>query len=133
MLFALVIVGVGTTVASAQVDEQSRQAACEGLGAVGNNCSQADGEGSVSSLIGSAVNILSFIVGVAAVIMIIIGGLKYVTSNGDSNAISSAKTTILYALIGLVVALLAQGLVRFVFRRVTTTSLQVAYVQLEKA
>jgi hypothetical protein len=46
--------------------------------------------------------------------MIIIGGLKYVTSNGDSNSISSAKNTIIYALIGIVVVAIAQSVVRFV-------------------
>lgn len=68
----------------------------------------------VNVAIRAAINILSIVVGVIAVIMIIIGGLKYVTSNGDSNSISSAKNTIIYALIGIVVVALAQALVRFV-------------------
>lgn len=60
------------------------------------------------------VNVLMFIVGAVSVIMIIIGGLKYVASNGDSNQIQSAKNTILYAVIGIVVALLAFAIVNFV-------------------
>lgn len=60
------------------------------------------------------VNILSFVIGVAAVIMVILGGLKYITSNGDANSISAAKNTVLYALIGLVVAASAQVIVRFI-------------------
>jgi hypothetical protein len=64
------------------------------------------------------VQILSFVIGAAAVIMVIIGGLKYITSNGDSNSVSSAKNTILYALIGIAVFLLSQAIVLFVIKRV---------------
>ncbi len=69
---------------------------------------------SVDSAVKATIDILSVVVGVIAVIMIIIGGLKYVTSNGDSNSISSAKNTIIYALIGIVVVAIAQSVVRFV-------------------
>lgn len=60
------------------------------------------------------INVLLFIIGAIAVIMIIIGGIKYVLSNGDSSQITSAKNTIMYAVIGLVVALLAYAIVNFV-------------------
>jgi hypothetical protein len=73
----------------------------------------------VGEVVQLIVNILSWIVGVVAVIMIIIGGLKYVTSGGDAGNVSSAKNTILYAIIGLVVVLLAQIIVRFVVDQVT--------------
>ena len=49
-----------------------------------------------------------------SVIMIIIGGIKYVTSQGESAAVGSAKNTILYAVIGLIVAILASTIVAFV-------------------
>lgn len=61
-----------------------------------------------------ATSLVLILVGIASVIMIIIGGFKYVISNGDSNAINSAKNTILYAVIGLIVALLAQAILVFV-------------------
>lgn len=64
-----------------------------------------------------ATEIVATIVGVAAVIMIIIGGFKYMTSSGDPANLNSAKNTILYALIGLVIALVAQGIVLFVLRK----------------
>lgn len=60
------------------------------------------------------VNILLFILGAIAVIMIIIGGIRYTTSNGDASATKGAKDTILYAVIGLVVAILAYAIVNFV-------------------
>lgn len=60
------------------------------------------------------VNILLFVLGAIAVIMIVIGGIRYATSNGESSQISSAKNTILYAVIGLIVAVLAYSIVNFV-------------------
>src|ERR1700761_5115795 len=56
----------------------------------------------VNQAIAAVVNILSTIIGIAAVIMIIVGGFRYITSNGDSGKISSARSTIVYALVGVV-------------------------------
>ena len=72
------------------------------------------GAGNLTSLFKTVVDILLFLVGSIAVIMLVIGGLKYVTSNGDSNAVTSAKHTIMYAIIGIVVAFLAYAAVNFV-------------------
>ncbi len=65
-------------------------------------------------------NILLFLVGAVAVIMLIIGGLRYVTSNGDQNAVTGAKNTIMYALIGIVVAFLAYAGVNFVVTQLSS-------------
>ncbi len=73
----------------------------------------------VNDMIRLVINIFSLVVGVIAVIMIIIGGLKYITSGGDSGNITGAKNTILYAIIGLIVVALAQIIVRFVLTKVT--------------
>lgn len=75
----------------------------------------------VNDLLTTVINIFSLIVGVIAVIMIIIGGLKYITSGGESANITGAKNTILYAVIGLVVVALAQFIVRFVLTKVNTS------------
>ena len=61
--------------------------------------------------------VLSIVTGVAAVIMIIIGGFRYVTSGGDSSSISSAKNTIIYAIVGLIVVAFAQFIVRYVMTK----------------
>lgn len=92
---------------------------CQGvnLNATGTCDAQAEGQtaaANVSTLLKRIINIFSIIVGVIAVIMIIIGGLKYITSGGDSGNVSSAKNTIIYALVGLVIVALAQFIVRFV-------------------
>lgn len=81
-----------------------------------------DASGKVNDLIALVINIFSIVVGVVAVIMIIIGGLKYITSSGDSNNVTSAKNTILYAIIGLVVVALAQFIVKFVLAKATADS-----------
>lgn len=60
------------------------------------------------------VNTLLFVLGAISVVMIILGGIKYTTSSGDTKNIESAKNTILYAVIGLVVALLASAIVNYV-------------------
>jgi hypothetical protein len=59
-------------------------------------------------------SVLLFIVGAIAVIMIVIGGLRYVVSGGDATQVQSAKNTILYALVGVIVAILAYAAVNFV-------------------
>ncbi len=59
-------------------------------------------------------NVLLFLIGAISVIMLIIGGIKYTVSGGDSSAVTSAKNTILYAIVGIIVAILAFAVVNFV-------------------
>jgi hypothetical protein len=84
----------------------------------GASCAQANGtssnlfaQGGVFQVVA---NTLIFLVGAVAVIFLIIGGLRYVVSNGDSKAVEGAKNTILYAIIGIVVAVISFALVSFV-------------------
>ncbi len=105
---------------SAQVAPESKQAACDGIGgAVGKNCDQNAASASVTSLVREAISLLSWIVGIIAIFMIIIAGLKFITANGDANSIASARSTLIYALVGVAVAALAQLMVRFVLGKVT--------------
>lgn len=60
------------------------------------------------------IDILMWIIGAIAVIVIVVGGIKYVTSDGDAGKIKSAKDTILYAVIGIVVAILSYAIVNFI-------------------
>jgi hypothetical protein len=76
-----------------------------------------DGEGgSVQAIIAVIVNTLLFIVGIISVIMIIVGGIRYTVSAGDGNAVAAAKATILYAVIGLVVAFASYAIINWVLR-----------------
>lgn len=72
-----------------------------------------------NSIFVTVTNIMLFIIGAIAVIMLIIGGIRYVVSAGDQNAVTSAKNTILYAIIGIVVAFLAYAAVNFVSSQLT--------------
>lgn len=108
--FAAPALAAGTTSARDQV--------CSGVsGATGGSC--ASGGGDIQGVIRAVISILSVIVGIAAVIMIVVAGLKYVTSGGDSSSISSAKSTLIYAIVGLVVTAFAQFIVRFVLTETT--------------
>lgn len=59
-------------------------------------------------------NTILYIVGIIAVVMLIIGGIKYVISGGDAKKVTDAKNTILYAIIGLVISFFAYAIVNFV-------------------
>lgn len=85
-------------------------------------CTNQQADNSISKIATQVVNIFSIIVGVVAVIMIIYGGFKYITSGGDSGNVSSAKNTLIYAVIGLIIVALAQ----FIVHVVLTTSSKVA-------
>lgn len=87
-----------------------------------NDCdNDQEGEDRVIGIIRTVINVLSLLVGSICVIMIIVGGFRYLISGGDSNGVTAAKNTIIYAIVGLVIVLLAQALVRFVFSRTTST------------
>ena len=94
-----------------------------GLDATGTekkNCG-ADGTSGcgINDAITTVINVLLFIISAVAVIMIIMGGIRYVLSNGEASQIAAAKNTILYAVIGLIVALLAYAIVNFVVTQFT--------------
>lgn len=95
------------------------------FGGTGDDCGDTgEAQERVNNIVATVINIFSVIVGIVAVIMIIFGGFKYITSGGDSNNVSAAKTTILYAIVGLVIVALAQVIVRFVLARATNSGVE---------
>lgn len=90
----------------------------KGVTAVGGG--SGNGQTDFTKSIQTIVNLMMFILGLIAVIMIIIGGFRYVTSNGDAGATKTAKDTIMYAVIGLVVAILAFAIVNFIINTFAT-------------
>lgn len=80
----------------------------------GSAVCKAQGTDDFSKMIRNVVNVMLYILGAIAVIMIVIGGIRYSLSGGDASNTKAAKDTILYALIGLVVATLAYAIVNFV-------------------
>ncbi len=81
--------------------------------------SKQNGADKVTKAIQNFINTLSLIVGIVAVVMIMVGGLRYITSGGSDTSVTSAKNTILYAIIGLVIVALSQVMVRFVLTKIT--------------
>lgn len=73
----------------------------------------------LQSIIKLIVNIMLFLIGAISVIMIIVGGIKYTTSNGNAEMVKSAKNTITYAIVGLIVAIFAYAIVNFVIEQLT--------------
>jgi cytochrome bd-type quinol oxidase subunit 2 len=64
-------------------------------------------------------NVLIFLIGAIAVVMLIIGGFRYVVSGGNDQSVTDAKNTIMYAIIGLAVAILSYAMINFVIDRLT--------------
>ncbi len=121
---ALAFVAVVSPLPVANVSAQAED--CQpGSLSLGNgvNCARGEdvpaqlfGDGSIFTII---VNVLLFIIGAISVIMLIIGGIRYTVSAGDGNSVTAAKNTILYAIIGLVVAFLAFAVVNWVLGAIT--------------
>jgi len=102
---------------------------CDDPASTGINSAEcAKGNGQSNSLTAeggvfqTVTNILLFVIGAVAVIMLVIGGIRYTISNGDSAQVTAAKNTILYAIIGIVVAILAYAAVNFVIGSFASTT-----------
>ncbi len=76
--------------------------------------------GSLQKIAKQAVNIFSILVGIVAVLFVIYGGFRYITSGGDSGSVGNAKNTLIYALVGLVIVALAQMIVHYVLSAAAT-------------
>ncbi len=112
--YTLALVGLGTTVLlapAAPAHAINLFPDCKGSSTA---VCKATNNDNASSLIQDIINVLLFVIGAVAVVMIIIGGIRYTTSNGDSNRTTAAKNTILYSVVGLVVAIMASAIVNFV-------------------
>lgn len=90
--------------------------ACSGVEALGVKCDSAGtAQEVIEGPIGTIIDLISYAVGVACVVMIIYGGFRFITSGGNADATKSARNTILYALLGLFIILIANILINFVF------------------
>lgn len=93
---------------------------CKVGGTGGSAACQVDGSDPLTGPGGTITRVtrlISFLAGAAAIIIIIVGGIMYITANGDASKISNAKDAVLYALIGLVIVVAAGGIITFVVNR----------------
>ena len=73
---------------------------------------------SLESFIATIINVVLAVVGLVSVFMIILGGFTYMTSQGDAAKVKRGKDTLLYGIIGLIIALVAFAIVNFVLESV---------------
>lgn len=117
-LLAVAVTPLLATAAPALVYAGAVDDICTGVNIGGQGGCGSNAEGRISGVVAAAINIFSLVVGIAAVIMVIVSGLKYITSVGDASSVNSAKNTLLYAIVGLIIVALAQFVVRFVLEQV---------------
>lgn len=79
-----------------------------------SNVSGASTGDDLPGIASKVVNVMLFIVGILAVIMIIFSGIRYITAHGDKGQVESAKNTLIYSIVGLVVAIIAYAIVSWV-------------------
>ena len=110
IVLAILMIGVVAAVSIAPVSAMTLQ---EGVEAARCDGCPADLFGE-TGVFKQVTNTILYIVGIIAVIMLIVGGIKYVVSGGDSKKVTDAKNTVLYAIIGLVISFLAFAIINFV-------------------
>lgn len=118
LIVPVLALGVSAFVPVAPVAHAFDEGINEGAGAAQGKDQSADLFGQ-DGIFRTITNVLLFIIGAISVIMLIIGGIRYTVSGGDSSAVTSAKNTILYAVVGIIVAILAYAVVNFVLTSFT--------------
>ena len=88
-------------------------------GGLSDLATKTNSEQDLTKMIGIILNTVYVVIGIVTVVMIIIGGVNYATSQGDSTKVKKAKDTILYGIIGLVIVLLAFAITNFVLSGIT--------------
>ncbi len=125
---ALMVLGLGSiaTLSPAYADNDSAFCA-NGKPALNgdiSNCDEWKGGSGISNnndlmgILTTIINVIVGVIGFVAVVMIVVGGIGFVTSQGDTSKVAKARNTILYGVVGLVVALLAFAIVNFVLSAV---------------
>jgi hypothetical protein len=100
----------------------SKDDVCEGVGAAsgGSGCTPTSGVKDINSVIKTALRIFQSVVGLIAVIMMITAGLRFITSSGDSAKVTSARNTLLYGAVGIVVVALSEVIIQFALNQTST-------------
>lgn len=90
----------------------NKEDVCAGIKATGGSCDSSSDL--TTKTIPTVIKTMLFFVGILAVIMIIFSGIRYITAHGDKAQIQGATQTLIYSIVGLVVAILAYAIVSFV-------------------
>lgn len=121
-VFAMVAVLVPVTpsVSAQEACGDAKEGINAGVGCAEGNDVPGQLFGGDGSIFTTVVNVLLFLIGAISVIMLIYGGIRYTTSGGNSANVTAAKNTIMYAIIGLIVAFLAFAVVNWVLGAIST-------------
>jgi len=131
LIFIITFIAISSTVITSQTAYASgcakgfsaaKCSACQGVAELGSSQDCSSNGSTVTKIIKVAIDILSYIIGIVAIIMIIVSGLRFVLSGGNSNNVEAAKKTLIYALVGLVLAALAQVIVHWVLNTSAKTT-----------
>ena len=114
IITGLVSVGFGVALVTAPVSALGEGGAPAGVNAARGDNTPSNLVNGDSSIVRRAINIMLFGVGVLSVVMLIFGGFRYVISGGKKESVTNAKNTILYAIIGLLVAVFAYAIINFI-------------------
>ena len=120
LVVAGLVLSTGLTVGAMQLQQPVYAAPVDVLKKCNDESQVCKGtnKNSLYVLIGNVVNLLLTIAGIIAVIMIVIGGIRYTTSAGDAGQTKSARDTIIYAVAGLVIAIMAFAIVNWVLSQI---------------
>ena len=111
LLISLALVVVFSAGAQAQIGSGGVSGGVDSAHGSGMPTNLVEGD---SSIINNIINIMLYAVGVLSVIMLIFGGIRYVVSGGQKDKVTDAKNTILYAIVGLLIAIFANAIIQFV-------------------
>ena len=111
---ALLTIGLGIALVATPVSALGEGGASAGIGAARGDNTPSNLVNGDSSIIKRSINIMLFAVGVLSVVMLIFGGFRYVISGGKKESVTNAKNTILYAIVGLLVAVFAYAIINFI-------------------
>ncbi len=122
LLFGVILIN-GLSVGTPVNAQASQTSVCQGVDVAGGGSGTGSGCSSngedLNSVISDVLNILSLVAGFIAVLMLIIGGIRYIVSGGNDQAVAGAKNAIIYALVGLAIVAMAQFVVHIVLGSVT--------------
>jgi hypothetical protein len=122
-VFAIIVSGFGAVAVSPvhviAATATAKDQVCAGVGTVTGSGGCTSSGSDLGSVVKLVLDVFSSFVGLVAVVMFIWGGFKYITSGGDAGKVTSAKNTLIYAVIGVVVVVFAQTIVQFVVTKTT--------------
>ena len=114
IIAGLLTIGFGVALVTAPVSALGEGGAPAGVNAARGDNTPSNLVNGDSSIVRRAINIMLFGVGVLSVVMLIFGGFRYVISGGKKESVTNAKNTILYAIIGLLIAVFAYAIINFI-------------------